>query len=226
MIVQEMRVVFQNAVEIECAPVQHGIQRDACPFGVVDDGVGIDLPYRRLNLRQLFGVHQIGLVQHDDISKRHLVLGFRRACEGLGEMTAIDHRNHSVQSRFRPHILVHEECLSDGCRIGEAGGFDQNAVEPAFAFQQPLHHPHEIAPHGAAHAAVVHFVDFLVALHDQVVVDTDLAELVDDDGELLAVVAGQDAVQQRGLARAEIAGENGDGDCIGHGTVSRLRIAA
>jgi hypothetical protein len=50
------------------------------------------------------------------------------------------------------------------------------------------------------------------AFDDEVVVDADLAELVDDDGVALAVVLREDAVEQRGLAGAEIAGEHGDGD--------------
>src|SRR5918993_485473 len=72
------------------------------------------------------------------------------------------------------------------------------------------------AAHGAADAAVVHLEHFLVRADHEVVVDADLAELVDDHGVALAVRLGQDAVQKRGLAGAEIAGEDGDGDLVGH----------
>src|SRR5262249_51245668 len=65
-------------------------------------------------------------------------------------------------------------------------------------------------------AAVVHLEHFLVGADDEVVVDADLAELVDDDGELLPVWFGQDAVQEGGLAGAQIAGEHGDGNLVGH----------
>src|SRR5690606_6640924 len=68
-----------------------------------------------------------------------------------------------------------------------------------------------------ADAAVVHFEHILVGADDQVVVDADLAELIDDDGVTLAVVLGEDAVEQGGLACAEVAGEDGDGDLLGHG---------
>ena len=54
------------------------------------------------------------------------------------------------------------------------------------------------------------------AFDDQVVVDADLAELVDDDGVFLAVRLRQDAVEQRRLAGAEIAGQHRDGDFVGH----------
>ena len=51
---------------------------------------------------------------------------------------------------------------------------------------------------------------------DEVVVDADLAELVDDDRIFLAVRLAEDAVEERRLAGAEIAGEDGDGDLVGH----------
>ncbi len=60
-------------------------------------------------------------------------------------------------------------------------------------------------------AAVVHLEHFLVGADDEVVVDADLAELVDDHGVALAVRLGEDAVEEGGLAGAEIAGEHGDG---------------
>jgi hypothetical protein len=44
-----------------------------------------------------------------------------------------------------------------------------------------------------------------------VLVDTDLAELVFDDGDALAVVVREDAVEQRGLARPQEPGEDGHG---------------
>ena len=54
------------------------------------------------------------------------------------------------------------------------------------------------------------------------VVDADLAELVLDHGDALAVLLGEDAVEQRGLAGAEEAGEDGDGDLVGHGGSVRV----
>ncbi len=84
----------------------------------------------------------------------------------------------------------------------------------------PLHQPVEdadqVAAHRAADAAVVHLEHFLVGADDEVVVDADLAELVDDHGVALAVLLGEDAVEKGGLAGAEVAGEDGDGDFVGH----------
>jgi hypothetical protein len=82
-----------------------------------------------------------------------------------------------------------------------------------------------VAAHRAADAAIVHLVDLFVGFDDQVVVDADLAELVDDHRVALAVTFGQDAVEQRRLARAEIAGEHRHRDlrlCVRHVCLSRM----
>ena len=47
------------------------------------------------------------------------------------------------------------------------------------------------------------------------VVDADLAEFVDDDGDLAAVIRRQDPIDQRGLAGAEEAGDDDDGRLAG-----------
>ncbi len=72
----------------------------------------------------------------------------------------------------------------------------------------------EVAAHGAADAAVVHLEDFFLGADDQLLIDADLAELVLDDGDALAVLLGEDVVEQRGLAGAEEAGEDGDGNTL------------
>ena len=117
---------------------------------------------------------------------------------------------------MRADILVDEEGLRHRRRIGEARGLDDDGVELALAPHQPVDDADEIAAHGAADAAVVHLEHFFVGADDEVVVDADLAEFVDDDGVFLAVRLGQDAVEQRGLAGAEIAGQHGDRDFVSH----------
>ena len=82
-------------------------------------------------------------------------------------------------------------------------GLDEDSVEAALPFHQAAENADQVTAHGAADAAVVHLEHFLVGVDHEVVVDTDLAELVDDDGVFLAVLFGQDAVQERRLAGAE-----------------------
>jgi hypothetical protein len=50
-----------------------------------------------------------------------------------------------------------------------------------------------------------------LVLHQQFVVDAGLAEFVLDHGDALAMLFAQDAVEQRRLAAAKKAGEDGDG---------------
>ena len=121
-------------------------------------------------------------------------------------------------------IIVETTGLADPAPVAQTFFIDENvgrktrldAVEAAAAarlpLHQPLHHADQVAAHRAADATVVHLEHFFVGADDEIVVDADLAELVDDDGVLLAVVLGEDAVEEGGLACAEIAGEDGDGD--------------
>jgi len=69
---------------------------------------------------------------------------------------------------------------------------------------------HEIAAHGAADAAVVHLHHLLIGGEQQMMVYSDLPELVDDHGDAAAVLGSQNAIEQRGFARAEKAGEDND----------------
>src|SRR5690606_34518064 len=99
------------------------------------------------------------------------------------------------------------------------GGFDEDGIESARPAHQPLDDPDEVAAHRAAHTAIVHLVNLFVGFHDQVVVDADFAEFVDNHGVAFAVVLRENAVEQRRLARTEIAGEHGNRDrcgCFAH----------
>ena len=123
---------------------------------------------------------------------------------------------------LRPTFSSMKKVCATGAGSARPGGLDDDGVELALAPHQPVDDAHEVAAHGAADATVVHLEHFLVGADDQLVVDADFAELVDDDGVFLAVRLGQDAVEQRGLAGAEIAGQHRDGDLVGHAI---LRLA-
>ena len=72
----------------------------------------------------------------------------------------------------------------------------------------------EVAPHGAAHAAVVHLKNLFAGAVDQIGVDADRAKLVDDDRVALAVVAAQDVIEQRGFSRTQVAREHRHRDAL------------
>ena len=131
-----------------------------------------------------------------------------------GEPFGVGDRHHRVEPRRLAHVFVDEEGLRHRRGIGEASRLDDDRVEPALALHQALDDPNEVAAHRAADAAVVHLEHFLVRADDQLVVDADLAELIDDDRITLAVRLAQDPVEQRRLAGAEIAGEHRDGNSL------------
>ena len=177
--------------------------------------IGVDPPDARLDLGEFGGRHEIGLVEHDDIGEGDLVLGLRRVLQAIDQPFGVGQRHHRVEPRRVLHVGGDEKGLRDGRGVSEAGGLDDDRVESAAPAHQPFDDADQIAAHGAADAAVVHFEDFLVGADDEIVVDADLAELVDDDRVAAAVLFGEDAVQQRRLAGAEIAGDDGDGNFVG-----------
>src|SRR4051812_10419670 len=224
---QELGLDLQDAVEVERVAAEDLGQRDPATLGPVHLGIRVDPADSRLHLAQFIGRDQIGLVEQDDVGERDLVLGLRRILEPLQQPFGIGDRHHGVKLGLAADVLVHEEGLRDRGGIGEPGGLDDDGVELALAPHQPVDDAHEVAAHGAADAAVVHLEHFLVGPDDEVVVDADLAEFVDDDGVLLTVRLGQNAVEQGGLAGAEIAGQHGDGNLVGHRlTPFRHRIYA
>ena len=212
---EEFRLDLEDAVEIEGAALQHVRQRHLAALGAVQLGIGVDGADPRLDFGEFGLGDEIGLVEHDDVGERDLVLGFGRVLQPVAQPFGVGHRHHRVEPGVLLHVLVDEEGLRHRRRIGEARGLDDDGVELALALHQAVEDAHEVAAHGAADAAIVHLEHFFVGADDQVVVDADLAEFVDDDGVFLAVVFRQDAVQKRGLAGAEIAGQHGHGNFLG-----------
>ncbi len=213
--VQKFRLDLKNAIQIERAALQHIRQRDLAALGAVQLCVGIDAADAGFDFGQLGLGDKVGLVQHDDVGERDLVLGFRRVLEAVAQPFGVGHGDNSIEPGVLLHVLVDEEGLRHRGRIGQSRGLDDDGVELALALHQPVQDADEVAAHGAADAAIVHLEHFFVGADDQVVVDADLAEFVDDDGVFLAVVFRQDAVEQRGLAGAEIARQHGHWNFLG-----------
>ncbi len=125
-------------------------------------------------------------------------------------MLRIDERDDGVELKVLAQVFVDEERLRYRPRIGQARRLDDDVIE----FVPPLHQLAEdadqIAADRAADAAVRRLEDFFFRPDDDLMIDADLTELVLDDGNPLAVLLGQNSIQQRGLARAEKAREHRD----------------
>ena len=98
--------------------------------------------------------------------------------------------------------------------IGEPAGLDHDPAEirdvAALALgNEAAQRDLQVGARGAAHAAIAEQDGFLAALSHQLIVDPDRAELVDDDGGAAALGRREKALEQRGLAGAEKAGEDG-----------------
>lgn len=69
-------------------------------------------------------------------------------------------------------------------------------------FHQVADDTNQIAPHRTANATIVHLKNFFISINHQLVIDTNLTKLIDDDGNFPSVFVGQDAVEQGRLACA------------------------
>jgi hypothetical protein len=130
----------------------------------------------------------------------------------LPDVLGVHHGDDAVQPELALHLVVDEEGLGHRAGVGHARGFDEDVVELVPAFHQVAEDADQVAAPGAADATVVHLEDLFLGADDQLLVDADLAELVLDDGDALAVLGGEDVVEQGRLARPEEAGQDGDGD--------------
>jgi hypothetical protein len=216
--IEELGIVGEHPVEVERPDVEDAVEVDLAVAGAHDRRDRVDLADPPLDLGELVGVDQVDLVEHHPVGERELLdrlvldaLGLV-VVEVLQEVLGVDHRDDRVEPQLARDLVVDEERLRHRCRVGEAGGLDHDLVELVAALHQVAEDADQVAAHGAADAAVVHLEDLLLGVEHEGVVDADLAELVLDDGDPLAVLLGEDVVQQRRLAGAEEPGEHGDGD--------------
>ena len=99
---------------------------------------------------------------------------------------------------------VHEERLNDRPGVGHSRRLDDDVIKVStLCLEQISERQLQVLPDRAADAAVEEHDDVIVGAlprHDQGVVDSDVAKLVLDDRDTLAVVRGQNVVQQSRLS--------------------------
>src|SRR5260370_27025554 len=109
--------------------------------------------------------------------------------------------------------------LQDRGGVGQPARFDHDAIERrAVAVIAPLQHVlqglRQVGADLAAEAAGRQFDEAILARFDQLVVETDLAELIDDDGRSRACALAQQMAEDPRLAAAEEAGQNRNWDHV------------
>ena len=168
--------------------------------GRVHTGRGVQFPKPDGQRIGFLRRDEVGLVQQDGVRAGDLFTGLVVGAELLLNVHAVHHRHHGLKLEIQANPFVQQQGLHDDRGVREAGGFHHQIVEGLAPFHELQQHPQQVSLDGAADAAVVHLEDLFFRRHDEVVVDADLAELVDDHGDAVSVRRGEDAVQQRGLA--------------------------
>jgi hypothetical protein len=111
----------------------------------------------------------------------------------------VDEGHDAVEREKLAKVVVDEERLRHGTWVGHARSFNQNVVELVPPLHQVTENADEVASDGTADAPVVHLEYLFVGVDNQRLIDSDLAKLVLDDGDALAMVLREDSVQERGL---------------------------
>ena len=191
---------------------------------------------------QIFRAGLVGFVEDDQVSTGQLIgeqfvqrrlvikvriefaLGIdliRERCEGASsDGRAVDHGDHRVNGAgatdFRPLEGLHQRLGQ-----GQARGFNKDVVEIAATGNQFAHYREEFFLHRAAQAAVGQLIYAAAglffgaadgALLEDLTIDAELAKLVDDHRDAPALSVIEHVSQQRGFARTEETGDDGDGE--------------
>ena len=200
---EERRVDGKRALEIEGSDAEHGLDRHIGIAGPVQARRAVHAPHAPLDALERGFTDEIGLVEQHHVGERELLGRFVHLLEMLLDVACIDHRDDGVEHELTLEIVIEEEGLRDRPGIGHAGGFDDDVVETVAALEQLTEDAQQIAAHRAADAAVVGLEDLLFGADHELVIDTDLAELVLDDGDTLAVLLREDAVEEGRLSGPE-----------------------
>jgi hypothetical protein len=129
----------------------------------------------------------------------------------------INHGHDAVDAEALGDEEVVHQRVDHRRRVGQPGRFDDDAADrlqlaPHAAHEQIGQAARQVAAHGAADAAGVEHDHVFVDLGDQMVVDGDLPNSLISTAALAISGWLQQMIEQRGLAGAEKAGEDGDRD--------------
>src|SRR5437867_2385243 len=114
---------------------------------------------------------------------------------------------------------IGHQWLQDRRWVGAAARFDHNAIKRrAVAFITPLQHVlnglRQVSANLAAQAAGLELDEAVLARFEELVVETDLSELIDNDSRARKFGLAKQMTKNRGLAAAEKTGENRNRDHI------------
>ncbi len=158
---------------------------------------------------------EVGLGDHQTVGEDRLLARLRGPVEIFRAAHGVDDGEHHLDRELAAERAVGREGLQDRADVGEPAGLDQHAAEvrdlAAVAVGDELaQRDLQIRTGVAAQAAVAEQRHLVLRRAQQRVVDADRAELVDDQRGAAALRRIEEAAHQRGLSRAEEAGDDRD----------------
>ena len=149
-----------------------------------------------------------------------LVHKFLAAHELVHKAQGVHHGDHAVEAAdLGQGLIAKADGLRDGQGLADAGSFDKDVVE-AVRFDEVEYLFEQVGLQGTADTAVFEGNEAVVfqfhgaALGNEGGVDIYLADIIYDNSDLVAFLIGEHVIEQGGLARAEVAGQNSDGDYL------------
>ena len=133
-----------------------------------------------------------------------------------GAMHGIDRRDYAVQPVARADQWIGHQGMDDRGGVGEPGRFDQCALELRHLAAHPAQEQvaqgrDQVAAYAAAQTSGIEQDDVFIDLAHQQMIDSDIAELVDENRGLAHARVGEQGVDQGRLAASEKARDDGNG---------------
>ena len=205
---------LEYPLQIKRAHIQNIGDRDISVTAAMNFCRAVDGTYATLDPLQLGRRYQIDFIEKNHIGEGHLFARFGHLVEMLFDMPTIHDRHNGIEQELFLEIIVQKKSLRDRTRVCHTRGFDDDVVEFIAALEQLTKNPQQVAPDSATNATVIGFENFLFGANDELMVDADLAKFVFNDSNALAVVLGENPIQQGGFAGAQKARQDGDGNPI------------
>ena len=165
---------------------------------------------------------EVGLGDHHRVGEGSLPPGLGEAVETVGAVYRVNESDDPRQVQRVIQRRIGAQCEEDRRGVGEPGGFDDYPAKlpdlaGVAAVQEATQRAREVLPHRTAQASPRQLQHTALDEIDEVMVDRDLAELVDDDRRIGEGGREERTAQQRRFATAEKPGQHCRGQSLRQG---------
>ena len=213
---EEVRLDVENAVEIEGAPLKHVGELDVAFVGAMERSVRVD----RTDARASTSLSSPGVTRSVLLMMMTSANAIWFLASGASRSRAASHfASATVTTASSRAAFCTSSSTKKVCATG--AGSARPVVSTMIASNLPFRFISPSMMRMRSPRTVQQMQPLFIsntsssAPMTEFVVDPDLAEFIDDDRVALAVRLAEDAVEERRLAGAEIAGEDGDGNFLG-----------